>query len=123
MANAFRPFHPSLGGGSRADRDESRAGSEDAAGGVATEISGYVRRWSGADATAASEAMAGDGWTRTGGVFRAAARGRKTGTVRLHPYERTGHHDRRAEFSTHAVPLRADVFQLGSRLAVLLGEL
>ena len=33
-----------------------------------------------------------------------------------------GRHHRRAEFSAHAVPLRADVLELGRRHAVLLGE-
>src|SRR5438132_11044726 len=119
MANAFRSFHPGVGGSSRAARGKPRAGSEDSDGGVAAEVSGQVRRWAGADTTATAEAVARDGRAGAGGILRAAARGGTTRTVRLHPHERTGHHHRRAEFSAHAVPLRVDVFQLGIGLAVL----
>lgn len=60
MANAFRSFHPGVGRGSRAGRDQSRPGGEDADGSVAAEIPGPVRRWPGADATTAAEAVARD---------------------------------------------------------------
>ena len=75
-----------------------------------------------ADAAAAHQALAGHRGSRSRGVLRAETCARPVGPVRLHLHERVGHPDRGAEFSAHALPLRAHLLELGRRHVVLLGE-
>jgi len=76
-----------------------------------------------ADAAAAHQTLAGHRGSGPRGVLRAETRARPVGPIRLHLHERVGHPDRGAEFSAHALPLRAHLLELGRRHVVLLGEL
>jgi len=83
---------------------------EDDLRGIAAAVSGALFRWSVADVVAPDQAMACERGPRAGGVFRPGASCRRTMCVGLHGYDRAG--DWRA-VCTHAVPLRADVLELG----------
>src|ERR1700687_3529984 len=102
-----------MAGDPGAAESESRPGGEDDFRRSATAVSGALCGWTVANLTAPDQAMACQRGPRAGSVLCAGASGRRAVRVRLHPPDGVEDHHRWPDFSAHAVPLRADVLQLG----------
>src|SRR5260370_4224454 len=112
-----------LGRGVRAVGDESWVAGQDRLRMAATEVSGAVRGRAGADASATTSSMAGDGWAGQGGVLRADPSSRSIGRVRLHAHGKSERDARRPALRSHGLPFRIDLLELGDGFDLFFGEL